>query len=141
MKKIFALCALALCASCASTRPDTFWYADTDPQGAVLTTSTGLTCVTPCRLEIPRWGDSVSSFTYTIEKPGYETVTGEARIQTNDTLGAGLAVSALSVAAGAPMFPGPLDNKGYREIEPNPLQLDLVPIDATERAADPLMQN
>lgn len=132
MRRLLALGAIALCSGCATSRPDNFWYADTNPQGAVITTSNGLTCVTPCRLEIQRGGRSVSTFTYVIEKPGYETVTGEARIQTNDTLGAGIALSLAMTAMGAPSFPGPLDNKGYREIEPNPLHVDLVPIPPQE---------
>jgi hypothetical protein len=134
MKRMLALGAVALCAGCATQRPETFWYADTNPQGAVITTSNGLTCVTPCRLEIPRWRRNVDTFTYVIEKDGYQPVTGEARIQTNDTLGAGILLSAVSIAAGAPIFPGPLDNKGYREIEPNPLRVDLVPVPAPEAA-------
>lgn len=125
MKRTMMAAAL-LCSACASTRPDHFWYADTEPRGAVITTSIGLTCVTPCRLEIPRGGRSESTFNYVIEKAGYETVTGQARIQTNDTLGAGFVLSAASVAAGVPIVPGPLDNKGYREIEPNPLHVVLV---------------
>jgi hypothetical protein len=125
---MLALGAIALCAGCATSRPDNFWYANTNPQGAVVTTSNGFTCVTPCRLEISRGGRSSSTFTYVIEKPGYETVTGEARIQTNDTLGVGILLSVAATVAGAPIFPGPLDNKGYREIEPNPLDVDLVPL-------------
>jgi len=135
VRRMIALLAIALCVGCATTRPANFWYADTSPHGAIITTSNGLTCVTPCRLEIPRWGRSVSTFTYRIEKAGYEPVTGEARIQTNDTLGAGILLSAVSIAAGVPIIPGPLDNNGYREIEPNPLRVNLVPTPADEDAS------
>ena len=130
MKRLVLIAAIITCAGCATTRPDHFWYADTQPQGAVVTTSIGLTCVTPCRLEISRWGAETSGFSYTIEKPGYETVRGQARVQTNDTLGAGIALSVLAAAAGSPIIPGPMNSKGYREIEPNPLQVRLAPTTA-----------
>lgn len=118
----------ALC-GCASQRFDNFWYADSNPPGAILSTDIGLTCVTPCRLEVPRWRSDLKRFSYTIEKPGYETVLGEAVIEANDTLGAGIMLSLALAAVGSPTVPGPLDDKGYQEIEPNPLRVDLVPVD------------
>jgi hypothetical protein len=129
MIRAFASLALAcaLCA-CATQRPNTFWYADSNPPGAILTTDIGLTCVTPCRLEVPRWRSDLRRFAYAIEKPGYETVLGEAIIDANDTLGGGIMLSLALAAVGSPAIPGPLDNKGYQEIEPNPLRVELVPL-------------
>jgi hypothetical protein len=129
MTRVLAILALAgVTSACTTQRPDTFWYADSNPPGAILTTDIGLTCVTPCRLEVPRWKGDLKRFNYAIEKPGYETMLGEAAIGANDTLAGGIALSLALAVVGAPTIPGPLDNKGYREIEPNPLSVDLVPL-------------
>jgi len=131
IRALSSLVLACVLSACATQRPDTFWYADSNPPGAILTTDIGLTCVTPCRLEVPRWRSNLRRFSYTIEKPGYETVLGEAAIDANDTLGGGIMLSLALAALGSPTIPGPLDNKGYQEIEPNPLRVELVPLALT----------
>jgi hypothetical protein len=128
IRAITCLALACVLSGCATQRFDNFWYADSNPPGAILTTDIGLTCVTPCRLEVPRWRSDLKRFSYTIEKPGYEPVLGEAAIGANDTLGGGIILSLALAAVGSPTIPGPLDDKGYQEIEPNPLQVDLVPV-------------
>jgi hypothetical protein len=50
-----ACVALGACASRPKENVGAFWYVNSAPAGAVVTTSEGHTCVTPCRLDIPRW--------------------------------------------------------------------------------------
>lgn len=128
IRAIAAALACAAFAGCAATqRPGQFWYVDTDPQGAVVTTDIGLLCVTPCRLEVPRWNREVRAFSYVIEKEGYAPVRGEAGIRANETLALGTLLAVGMTAAGAPTAPGPLNNKGVMQIDPNPLHITLTP--------------
>jgi hypothetical protein len=123
---------LAGCASSPQERPADFWYVNSSPAGAVVTTSDGLTCVTPCRLEVKRWRKKDDlTFTYAIQKDGFETIEGTATIRTNPAEVGALAVGAvLTAATGVPIFP-PVSNKGAIMIDPNPLALNLTPTVAT----------
>lgn len=110
---IAVLCVLA--ASCAArdptapSRPDVFWYAYSEPSGAVVQTSLGLMCVTPCRLEIPRQRVSPPEFTFDVTKVGYQAFSGRAEIYGNP--------SALLYS-----------DQGFWAIRPNPYTVELTPI-------------
>lgn len=119
---------LTACAAAPRQQPNAFWYVNSTPTGAIVTTSEGFTCVTPCRLDIPRWRKKDRlSFTYTIQKEGFQPVSGTDTIKTNSAFVGELMIGALTTAAGFPLFP-PLSDKGAIMIDPNPIAVTLTAI-------------
>lgn len=123
------LCAtICLCASmatgCASITRGTkdVFSIQTDPPGATASMSNGLTCVTPCALELPR----KHGFTVTLDLEGYKSLTtnvvpkqagaGSAGMAGNVIFG-GLIGAAVDAGSGA-----------MKDLYPNPLIVRMVPV-------------
>ncbi len=96
---------------------------ESEPSGAVVTTSMGLSGKTPCTFKVSRKG----GFVVTIEKEGYETV----RVQVDSQIaGAGAAGMAGNVILGGLIGAAVDAGTGATlQLKPNPIQVKLVPID------------
>lgn len=119
----FALIAAALLVAqgCATiTRGTSQDYAiHSNPQGALVTLSTGQQCLTPCNLKLKRKG----GFTATISKKGYET---QYRTVSSDVAGMGAVGMAGNVVAGGIIGLGVDAYSGAaNELTPNPLTVVL----------------
>ncbi len=131
MKKLFVVALLAPLAACATiTRGTTQAFTvETEPNGASVSTSNGLTCPsTPCTFaRVPR----ESEFTVTITKPGYRTATHSV---THQTAGGGGAAMAGNVLVGG-LIGAAIDgnNGATQDLVPNPLRVVL----EAEAAAPP----
>jgi hypothetical protein len=124
--KIFLLSIfISFCFSCATvTRGvNQALTITSSPSGANVTLSTGEECLTPCTLELRRGDD----YTALIELDGYQSIETSVLSQRSDdnrgsTFGsfmyAGLQGIAVDMATGA-----------LNELVPNPLHVDLEPID------------
>ncbi len=132
MKRILALIPVTLAISgCASiTRGATeIFVIETTPSDARATLSNGLTCTTPCSLEVPRRGD----FIVTIERSGYETlrIAVESEIDGDGTAGmAGNLIFGGIIGAGVDAGSGALHSH-----QPNPLLVTLAPVESIPEAA------
>ncbi len=123
MKKLLVVALLAPLAACATiTRGTTQAFTvETEPNGASVTASNGLTCPsTPCTFaRVPR----ESEFTVTISKPGYRTTTHTV---THQTAGGGGAAMAGNVLVGG-LIGAAIDgnNGATQDLVPNPLHVTL----------------
>ena len=133
MKRLttFAILFLAVlatgCASITRGTKDAFAIQST-PSGAMVSMSNGLTCVTPCAMELPR----KHSFSVTFKMDGYKELTtnvipkqagaGSAGMAGNIILG-GLIGAAVDAGSGA-----------MKDLYPNPLVVTLVP-DSSSKAS------
>lgn len=97
------------------------WTVDSRPSGAQVELSTGQRCVTPCTLQLKR----KHSFTVTVRKDGYRTVTTQVVSQIAGTGAAGMAGNVLVggiIGAGVDAASG-----ATQELKPNPLFVELEP--------------
>ena len=71
--KLFILLPILFLLGCATIMKEDFeeMFIETTPAGAIATFSNGLSCHTPCSLELERG----ENFKISIAKPGYQTVT------------------------------------------------------------------
>lgn len=96
---------------------------ETKPPGAEARLSNGLYCTTPCSLKVKRKGDFVVTFT----KEGYETVAASVTSSVDSGGAAGMAGNVLLggiIGAGVDAGTGAMHSH-----KPNPLVVELVPID------------
>lgn len=94
---------------------------ESEPNGAQVRLSSGLTGTTPTSFKIPRKGD----LTVTVSKDGYETLTVNVTTQVAGAGAAGMAGNVLLggvIGAGVDAFSG-----GMLEHKPNPVKVTLVP--------------
>jgi hypothetical protein len=118
-----AVAAVALVSGCATvTRGTTETFVvESDPIGADVELSSGERCVTPCALKKKR----KDSFTVTLRKPGYKTVSTQVISQ---VAGAGAAGMAGNVLVGGIIGVGVDAASGAtKELKPNPLKVVLEP--------------
>jgi hypothetical protein len=112
------------CGGCASiTRGTTEMISfDSDPSGAEMRTTTGLGCVTPCTLSVPRKDEFQAMFT----KPGYEPQEVFVR---NKVVATGAAGFAGNVILGGVVGMGvDIYNGAGLDHEPNPVRAVLRPV-------------
>lgn len=140
---ILTLLATAVTSGCASITRGTkdVFSVQTTPPGATATMSNGLTCVTPCTLELPR----KHGFSVTLELDGYKGLTtnivpkqagaGSAGMAGNIIFG-GLIGAAVDAGSGAmkDLYPNPLIVTLVRETsdEGSTVDLPVEEIKATE---------
>lgn len=118
---------LAFASGCATVTRGTTesFVVESDPPGAMVRSSTGWTCETPCRVKVKRRSD----FTLSIEKEGYEPV---KTIVTSSIDGAGTAGMAGNVILGGLIGAGIDAGTGaMHSHKPNPLQITMQPSDAS----------
>lgn len=134
MNKWILLGAIALVGpGCATVTRGTSqaWTVESEPAGAEVTLSHGEHCTTPCTLKLKR----KHGFGVVINKPGYE------KIETNvvaSVSGAGAAGMAGNVIVGGLIGIAVDASTGAtKELKPNPLKVNLVPI-APKAAAAPV---
>ena len=125
----FSVCALivVLFSGCATVTRGTkdVLIVETEPPGATVTCSNGMTGTTPTSFKLPRKDD----IQLTIEKPGYETVTVDVRsgVSTGGSVGmAGNVLLGGLVGAGIDAATGAMNS-----LKPNPVQVNLVPVGST----------
>jgi hypothetical protein len=103
---------------------------DSDPVGADVTTSIGLVGKTPATFKVSRKG----GFTVTIQKQGYEPVTVQVSSQVAGAGAAGMAGNIiLGGLIGAAIDAG---SGAMKQLKPNPIQVKLVPTNATKVETD-----
>lgn len=117
---LIALIGLSGCATITRGTSEA-WMVDSRPPGALVELSTGQRCVTPCTLQLTR----KHSFTVTLRKDGYRTVTTQVVSQ---VAGAGAAGMAGNVLVGGIIGAGVDAASGAtKELKPNPLFVELEP--------------
>ena len=111
---------LPACATITRGTNQTFEVVSEPPEANVVS-STGFTCVTPCKLKVKRR----PGFDLTISKPGYETqtVTVESKMST----GGGVALAGNAIFGG--LIGGAVDgsNGSMNTLTPSPVSVTLVP--------------
>lgn len=126
-----AAAAVLLLSACATVTRGTQQSFDikSDPAGADVKLSSGMTCTTPCHLKLRRKDE----FTAKISKEGFEPV--EFRVESKMHGGGGTALAGNVLAGG--LIGGILDgtNGSLRDLRPNPIDVKLKPI-AVATAAD-----
>lgn len=111
---------LTACASSNRNENERFRIEST-PDTALVTLSTGETCLTPCHFDLPR----SKEFRVTVSKEGYRPYTKTIRSVKSET--GGRPVSARVSVGGVFNVPvGPQAGASY-DLEPNPLVVDLEP--------------
>ena len=123
MKKYAALflCAgLAACAGAPSGGEETVKFISS-PDGATVTTTSGVSCITPCSARVRR----VESFTATFTKPGFSTASVDVGTKVMD-YNKSYDFGSVSVGFASPSVPG--DDRGvYNTVHlPNPVSAELV---------------
>ena len=123
MRSIVLMLILVLFTGCATiTRGSREAFViETDPVGVDVRLSNGLTCITPCSLEVKRR----PPITVTLSKEGYEEVTTTVESTIPGSGGAGLAGNVL--IGGIIGFGVDAATGAARAHEPNPLVVKLVP--------------
>tara|TARA_Y100001934_G_C12228433_1_gene714157 strand:+ start:470 stop:964 length:495 start_codon:yes stop_codon:yes gene_type:complete len=114
------------CASITRGSKDTL-VINSDPSGANVSLSTGLTGKTPCSFQVSRKG----GFVVKIEKEGYETIEVQVRGQISGGGAAGMAGNVLLggiIGAGVDAATG-----ATKDLKPNPIDVKLVPIKQDEK--------
>jgi hypothetical protein len=134
MKTIWALALIAPLAACATVTRGTTeaFVVETEPSGAQVTTSSGLTCdATPCTFPRVRRN---SEFTVTVSKEGYRTTTHTI---THQTTGGGAAGMAGNVLVGGLIGVAVDAGSGAtQDLVPNPLHVIMERTEATPAAAE-----
>lgn len=131
-KLIFAAAAGAatLLGGCATVTRGTQqrYYVMSEPPGADVRMSSGMTCTTPCDLKLRRKDE----FTATISKEGYKPITVPVESKMHE--GGGAALAGNVVAGG--IIGGVIDgtNGSLRDLRPNPLNVRLAPTDSSEES-------
>ncbi len=124
---------LPACATITRGTSQTFEVVSEPPEANV-ESSSGFTCVTPCKLKVKR----KPGFDLTISKPGYETqvVTVESKMST----GGGLALAGNAVFGG--IIGGAVDgsNGSMNSLTPSPVSVTLVPTGASMMKEAPMME-
>ncbi|HEX8402855.1 MAG TPA: PEGA domain-containing protein [Allosphingosinicella sp.] len=133
MNKIgFAVAALAATAlgGCATVTRGTQqrYYVQSEPSGAEVKMTTGMSCTTPCNLKLRRKDE----FTATISKEGYKSIS--VPIESKMHGGGGAALAGNVVAGG--IIGGVIDgtNGSLRDLKPNPLAVRLAPVGSSEES-------
>lgn len=114
---------------CANSLARSSWeqlVVESDPAGADVRLSNGVTGTTPVRFGVPRHGD----LTITISKEGFETVAIPAR-SAIDGVGAANSVPALVASMdpiGLLLFAGELASPAASSHRPNPVSVKLKPL-------------
>lgn len=120
------------CSACTTvTRGSNESYGiHTNPPGAIVTSSSGFTCKTPCSVKVKRRSD----FVLTIEREGYETVTASVTSSIDGAGGAGMAGNVLLGGfVGAAVDAG---TGAMHSHKPNPLVVNLARLEDVATAAD-----
>jgi len=131
---IVFLIALSGCATITRGRKEVL-VIESEPSGAVVTTSTGLSGKTPCTFKVSRKG----GFVVTIEKEGYETVRVQVESQVAGAGAAGMAGNViLGGLIGAAVDAG---TGATLQLKPNPIQVKLVPIGGLSEPKDDSEEN
>ncbi len=116
---------LAGCATVVRGTHETFHIVST-PAGALAQLSTGESCTTPCAMEIAR----ANPFQVRVAKPGF--VTQLAPVRSVTSAAAGIALLSNGIIGGLVGASVDLSSGAMRNLTPNPVRVDLVPV-----AADP----
>lgn len=124
MKKIALVAmgsfALSGCATVMHGANQTF-IVESDPVGATVKFSNGATCVTPCKLELPRRYDFRTDLTLDGYRPVYVLVRSKTGGATFGNLLAGGIVGAVVDSS----------NGANKQLSPNPLKVRLTPVGQT----------
>lgn len=128
MKITMILIALALLSGCATiTRGTTDAFViESTPAGAAAHLSTGMTCTTPCTLELKR----KTAFTVEITKEGYETVNANIVSTVDGAGGAGMAGNVIFGGLIGVVVDG--NSGAMKSHKPNPLVVTLVKVGKEE---------
>lgn len=118
---LLLLPALSACATITRGTKQSF-VIESEPPGATATLSTGVQCVTPCSLIMPR----KHGFIVDITRDGYEPV--RASVTSSISGGGGAAMAGNLVLGG--IIGGVVDgtNGSMNNLKPNPLRVNLVPL-------------
>jgi PEGA domain len=117
------LCFAALSACATITRGTRQAYViETDPPGAQIALSTGLTCVSPCRLQLKRNRE----FSVTATMEGYQPA--EARVDSVVRAGGAAGMAGNLLVGG--IIGGVVDatNGSMHDLRPNPLRIAMTPV-------------
>ena len=127
----FALVATSGCATVTRGRTEGFGIIS-NPPGATATLSTGQVCLTPCSIPVKRKGD----ITVTFDKEGYQQMVVTVG---NKLSGGGAAAGVLGNAVLGGLIGLGVDGitGAGMDREPNPLRVDLVPIDSDQSPEAP----
>jgi hypothetical protein len=127
-----ALTALSGCATVTRGTSETF-VIETQPAGADVHLTNGLSCTTPCSLKLKR----KDGFVAKIAKPGYEPV--EATVTSSTSGGGGVAMAGNLVLGGIIGAGVDASNGSMNDLKPNPLRVTLTAVaaPATATAATP----
>ena len=124
------LLTLSGCATITRGTKDTL-VVESDPAGANVSLSNGLTGKTPTSFKLPRKENLV----VTISKEGYETLTVNVNSQVSGAGGAGMAGNVLfGGLIGAAVDGG---SGAMKDLKPNPVKVKLEPIARKENGAAP----
>ncbi len=127
--KIVTVVLVVICSGCRTTKETL--YINSDPTGARVTLSNGMTGATPCTFLVPLKGETV----VTIEKVGYESaqVTVAKKVQKQMVAAragmfvGGLAISAATFGmAGNEVMAGGIGT--VSKLAPNPVSVKLLPL-------------
>lgn len=126
------VCALCFtgCATITRGTKDTL-VVESDPAGATVTLSNGMTGKTPTSFKLPR----KHPLTVTIAKEGYETLTVQVNSQVSGAGAAGMAGNVL-VGGLVGAVVDPLSG-AMKDLRPNPVKASLVPIKTPDQAPGP----
>ena len=124
---------LPACATVTRGTSQTFEIVSEPPQADVQSSS-GFTCVTPCKLKVKR----KPGFDLTISKPGYETQT----VTVESKLGTGGGVAGAGNLLFGGVVGGIVDgtNGSMNDLSPNPVSVTLVPTGASMMKEAPMME-
>lgn len=95
-----------------------------EPPEANVESSSGFTCVTPCKLKLKR----KPGFDLTISKPGYETQT--VVVESKMSTGGGVATAGNAIFGGLIGAAVDGSNGAMNDLKPNPVTVTLVPLGA-----------
>ena len=101
------------------------------PAGAHVQLSTGETCVTPCKLELPR----AVAFQARMSLPGYATQV--ISVASRDTVGGAVGFLGNGMIGGVVGAGVDLDSGAMRSLSPNPLSVRLYPLPIQNSAQNP----
>lgn len=114
--------AALLLGGCATVSHGTLQTVDvrSQPPGADVGTSIGVSCITPCTLTLKR----KTGFVATLRKPGYQAV--EVTVSSVDTERPGAAARS-ALTTGLVGYLVDRGNGALRELKPNPIDVTLTP--------------